>query len=151
MPEPAGIPPTPTRDALELAPGVTLRGEAFEFTFTTSRGPGGQNVNKRATRAQMRVALHALPIPEDARARLRSLLGRRVSADGVVVITSGEHRSPARNRAECVERLRELVVRALTKPRARRATRPSRGSVERRLEIKRRRGAAKRSRGTHEE
>lgn len=139
------------RDTIELAPGVTVAGSTVAFVFTTSRGPGGQNVNKRATRAEMRVALHAIPIPADARARLAALLGRRVSVDGCAVITSGEHRSQARNRAECVERLRTLVVRALVRPRARRATRPSRASIERRIEAKRRRGATKRARASDEE
>lgn len=133
--------------SMELAPGVVVPASAVAFSFVASGGPGGQNVNKRATKAELRVRVADLPIPGDARARLEELAGRRVSESGEIVIAADEHRSQGRNRAACLERLRELIVRAMVRPKRRRATRPSRGSVERRLEGKRARSVVKRGRG----
>jgi ribosome-associated protein len=146
MPEPTAPIDGVSPSDLEVAPGVVLPPGALSISYTTSRGPGGQNVNKRSTRAELRVALVSLRLALDAADRLRTLLGRRLTDDGEIVITSGEHRSQARNRAECLDRLRDLIVRARVRPRARRRTRPSRGAVERRLDFKRRRADVKRSR-----
>lgn len=142
------IPPEPPAagGAIELAPGVSVAEGVLVFSYTTSRGPGGQNVNKKATRAALRVRLADLPIPHDARDRLAGLLGRRLTDEGVAVISGGEHRSQGQNRAECLERLRDLLVRSLARPKVRRRTRPSRGAVARRLESKKKRGDLKRSR-----
>lgn len=131
---------------LTLAPGVVVPRDAVTLSYTASRGPGGQNVNKRATQAELRVAMAAIPLDPGARARLAALLGRRLTAAGDILITSAEHRSQAQNRGECLERLRELLVRAMARPKPRRRTRPSRGSVERRLEAKRTRADIKHSR-----
>lgn len=135
----------------EIAPGVVVPDVAINFVYSSSGGPGGQNVNKRATKAELRLELRAVPIPADARARLARLLGRRLTDEGVIVIAAEEHRSQPRNRAACLDRLRELVVRAMVRPKSRRATRPSRGSVERRLREKQQRGAAKRRRRERED
>ncbi len=134
------------RGTIVLAPGVEAPAAAIVFSYVASAGPGGQNVNKRATRAELRAPLAAIPLDPGARSRLGALLGRRLTDSGEIVITSGEHRSQAQNRRECLDRLRELILRALVPPRPRGRTRPTRGSVERRLESKRRRGDAKRSR-----
>ncbi|MFN0131601.1 MAG: alternative ribosome rescue aminoacyl-tRNA hydrolase ArfB [Phycisphaerales bacterium] len=136
---------------IELAPGVWVAEEALEFSFSASGGPGGQNVNKRATKAELRVPLAAISMPADARARLAGLLGRRLSDEGMAVIIAEEHRSQPRNRAACLERLRELIVRAMVRPKPRRKTRPTRGSKERRLNEKQKRGEIKRGRGGGEE
>lgn len=139
----------PTRvepGGIEVAPGVAAPADALRFSFVQSGGPGGQNVNKRATKAELRVRLSDLPLAEDARERLATLAGRRLTDEGELLITSEEHRSQVRNRAECMERLRELVVQAQVRPRRRRRTRPSRGSVERRLEEKKQTSERKRSR-----
>ncbi len=146
MPEPTAPIDTASPSDLEVAPGLMLPPGALTISYTSSRGPGGQNVNKRSTRAELRVAIDALPLDPFALDRLRTLLGRRLTDDGQIVITSGEHRSQARNRAECLDRLRDLIVRARVRPRSRRRTRPSRGAVERRLDVKRHRGEVKRSR-----
>lgn len=140
----------PTSDlagGVEIAPGVAVPSDTLRFSFAQSGGPGGQNVNKRATKAELRLRLDDLPIPGDARERLADLAGRRLTEAGELVITSEEYRSQARNRAACLERLREMIVRALVRPRRRRPTRPTRGSVERRLTEKKQTGARKRSRG----
>jgi ribosome-associated protein len=126
------------RNGLELAPGVRVRPEVVAFSYASSSGPGGQNVNKRETKAELRVRIAELPIDEGARGRLASLAGRRATESGELIIASDEHRSQARNRAECLDRLRDLIVRAMVRPKRRRATRPSRGAIERRLEGKRR-------------
>lgn len=135
----------------EIAPGVVVPDDAINFVYSSSGGPGGQNVNKRATKAELRLELRAVSIPADARDRLARLLGRRLTDEGVIVISAEEHRSQPRNRAACLDRLRDLVVRALVRPKSRRATRPSRGSVERRLREKQQRGAAKRRRRERED
>jgi ribosome-associated protein len=137
---------TPGQGTIVLAPGVEAPATAVVFSYVASAGPGGQNVNKRATRAELRAPLAAIPLDPGARSRLAVLLGRRLTESGEIVITSGEHRSQAQNRRECLDRLRALILRALVPPRPRGRTRPTRGSVERRLESKRRRGEAKRSR-----
>src|SRR4051812_37463595 len=126
----------PAPGSVTLAPGVYIDAGMLAFSFASSSGPGGQNVNKKATKAELRVPLYFLPIPEDARHRLAVLAGQRLTASGELVITSDEHRSQNRNKAECLARLRKLVVRAMVVPRPRRPTRPSRGSVERRLQSK---------------
>lgn len=141
----------PALDGIELAPGVRVPAAIIEFSYSGSRGPGGQNVNKRATRAELRVPLAALPISDAARTRLAGLLGRRLTDDGWIMITGDEHRSQERNRRACLDRLRALVVRAVPPPTPRRATRPTRTSVRQRAESKRRRADIKRSRRSPEE
>jgi ribosome-associated protein len=143
--------PAPQTPGIEIAPGVRVAPFLLQFSFASSSGPGGQNVNKRATKAELRIPIGELPISDDARLRLAALAGRRLTERGELVITSDEQRSQAQNRAACLERLRELLVRALVRPKRRRPTKPSRGSVERRLDAKRARSARKQSRqGGHE-
>ena len=139
--------PAPELPGLELAPGVRVPQGLLTFSFAASSGPGGQNVNKRATKAELRLPLWALPIPADALLRLTALAGRRLTDTGELVITSDEQRSQSQNRAACLQRLRELLVQALARPKRRRPTRPTRGSVERRLESKRSLSRRKQSRG----
>ncbi|QKT04053.1 aminoacyl-tRNA hydrolase [Ectothiorhodospiraceae bacterium 2226] len=133
---------------------IALPPEELEFHFIRSAGPGGQNVNKVASAVQLRFdAAHSPSLPEPVRARLRSVAGRRMSADGVIVITARTHRSQARNRDEAVQRLIALIQQAATAPTRRKATRPSRAQRERRLADKRRRSERKRARsspGTHD-
>jgi len=132
---------------VRLAPGVSVRPGVLRFTFVSSSGPGGQNVNKRATRAVLRVRLDDLPLPPGARGRLRRLASRHLAEEkGELVIAADEYRSQGRNRAACVERLSELVERSLRAPKPRRATKPTKGSVERRIAAKKRRGEVKRRR-----
>jgi ribosome-associated protein len=128
-----------------MAPVIPLR----EIQFRTSRsgGPGGQNVNKVETRVEALWSLEDSAAFDDSqKERLRQSLGNRLSAEGLVRVVSQRFRSQARNREAAVERLRDLVSRALLPRRARRATRPTATSREARLEIKRRRAALKRER-----
>ena len=100
-------------------------------------GPGGQHANKTASRVDLRVALAAIPLPADAAARLAELAGERMTADGDLLLSCDETRSARQNRALVIERLCGLVLAALVRPKPRRRTRRTRGSVERRLADKR--------------
>ena len=119
-----------------------------EFSFFTSSGPGGQHVNKVATAVQLRFdAARSPSIADDVRIRLRSLAGRRMTSDGVVVIKAQRFRSQDRNRADALERLVDLIRRAAEPQRARRPTAPTKASVRRRLDAKARQARAKQLRG----
>lgn len=145
------MPDTPSSSTIEVAPGVRVHENLLEFSFTTSSGPGGQNVNKRATRAELRVRLADLPIHPAARHRLADAAGWRVKPDGVLILDSGEHRSQLQNKSECLDRLRELVTRAIVVPKVRKKTKPSRGSKERRLAGKKARSEIKGNRRSRPE
>ena len=119
-----------------------------EFSFFTASGPGGQHVNKVATAVQLRFdAARSPSIPDEVRARLRSLAGRRMSSAGIVVIKAQRYRSQDRNRADALERLVTLIRHATEPRRARRPTAPTAASVRRRLDAKARHGRAKELRG----
>jgi ribosome-associated protein len=113
-------------------------------TFIRSSGPGGQNVNKLATAVQLRFDVrHSPSLPHEVRARLERLSGKRLTRDGVLVITAQRHRTQERNRDDALERLVELVRAAAVRPTPRRPTKPTYGSKVRRLEGKKRRSGVK--------
>ncbi len=118
------------------------------FSFVRAAGPGGQNVNKVASAAQLRFDLAGTQaLNERVKARLRALAGRRLTAEGAILILARNHRTQEGNRREALERLDELIGRALVEPKPRRATKPTRASKERRLEGKARSQKIKRLRG----
>jgi ribosome-associated protein len=132
---------------LPITSSLALPDHELTWSFVRASGPGGQNVNKVATAAQLRFDLAGSQSLEPAvKARLRSLAGRRVTEDGALIIMARNQRTQEGNRREALERLADLVRRALVAPKPRRATRPTRASRERRLEGKSQRRATKRLR-----
>lgn len=146
QPGPGDQPDAPGGE-VTLAPGATVAWAALRFRQSPSSGPGGQNVNRRHTRAELRVALLDIRMPVRARRRLRDLAGDRVTADGVIILTCEKTRSARRNQDEALERLRELVREAMVEPKRRIPTKPSRRANQRRLDEKRRTAERKRRRG----
>lgn len=137
--------------SIELAPGVVVAASTVRVSYSSSSGPGGQNVNRRATRAQLRLAVEELPVSPAVRRRLVGIAKSHLTSEGELLITSDEHRSQRRNRGACLDRLRLMLIQALRPPVIRRPTRPTRGSIERRLDAKRQRGQTKRRRQTPED
>jgi len=132
---------------LHITPNLTIDDSAIEFDFVTASGPGGQNVNKVASAAQLRfdaASCEALSRPQYE--RLVRLAGRRMTKDGVIVIQAQRVRSQEQNRRDALDRLVTLLAAAATAPKARRKTRPTRSVNERRPTEKRRQGERKRAR-----
>ncbi|MGV6813718.1 MAG: alternative ribosome rescue aminoacyl-tRNA hydrolase ArfB [Phycisphaerales bacterium] len=136
----------PVEYGVSLAPGVIVRAEDLTLSYVRSSGPGGQNVNKRSTKAQLRIEVGRIPLDHRAKAWLLEHGRAYLVGDEVLLIESDETRSQSRNRQACMDKLRALVVRALVVPKVRRATKPTRGSVRRRLEEKKQRSETKRRR-----
>ncbi|MEI8375231.1 MAG: alternative ribosome rescue aminoacyl-tRNA hydrolase ArfB [Planctomycetota bacterium] len=119
----------------------------FEITFTRSSGPGGQNVNKVNSKAILRWAVRGtLSLPEAVRERFLRKYAKRLTTEGELLMTSQRFRDAPRNLRDCLEKLRTMLLCVAHPPKLRRATRPTRGSVERRLQGKRRMSAAKKNR-----
>jgi ribosome-associated protein len=119
----------------------------FEFLYSRSSGPGGQHVNKVASRVQLVWDLEgSKSLPKAVKARFRERFGNRLTKDGRLVLASSRYRDQGRNLADCLEKLRALLLEVARPPKVRKKTRPTRGSVERRLREKKAQAEKKRRR-----
>lgn len=133
---------------IPVTPQIALDESELHESFVRASGPGGQNVNKVSTAVELRFDAARSPnLPEAVKARLPALAGRRMTQDGVIVIEAQRFRTRERNREDALERLVALIRAATVMPKARRPTKPTRGSQERRLASKERRGRVKSLRG----
>lgn len=135
--------------SIRVTARIAIAEEEIEEDFLRASGPGGQNVQKVESAVQLRFAAMASPnLPEAVKARLATLAGRRMTKEGVLVLTAQRHRTRERNRQDALERLLALLREAAAPPPPpRKATKPTLGSQRRRLDSKARRGATKRLRG----
>jgi ribosome-associated protein len=139
--------PQPVDGGVELAPRVTAPASSLRWQYARSSGPGGQNVNKVNTKAELWVPIGALAgMTGRAVDRLRTLAGKRLTIADELHISSDTERTQEGNRAAVLERLRELLVTAMHEPKPRRKSKPSRAARQRRLDSKRRRSEIKASR-----
>jgi ribosome-associated protein len=133
---------------LFITPDIVIPDEELEWKFIRSSGPGGQNVNKVASAAQLKFLLgQNVSLPMTARNRLRRLAGQKLLDDGSILFKSVSERSQEGNRRAALDRLARLIRAALEEPKIRKKTRPTKASKERRIESKKRRGATKLERG----
>lgn len=131
-------------DSIVLPGGLRIPLSELRFEFARGGGPGGQNVNKLNTRATLRFDVAGSPaLRPDVRARLLTALKNRITGAGELLIHAGEHRTQPQNRAAALERFRELLTDALAVRKKRHATKPTRGSVERRIAARKRRSQIK--------
>jgi len=129
---------------LRITSQIAIDEAELAETFIRASGPGGQNVNKLSSAVQLRFDVrHSPSLPDGVRTRLERLAGKRLTREGVLVITAQRHRTQERNRTDARERLTELIREAATPPVPRRPTRPTRASKERRIETKKRRSTLK--------
>jgi ribosome-associated protein len=129
---------------LDVNNRIHIPEQEFRWTFVRSSGPGGQNVNKVASKAVMHWNVDASPsLPKAVKERLRTLQRHRFTREGELLLSSQQHREQVLNVQDCLDKLREMLIQAATVPRKRRPTKPTRGSHERRLKGKRQRSARK--------
>lgn len=134
-------------EPLIVRPGLVLPASALAFEAVRASGPGGQNVNKVASKVDLRLDMSRVDaLHPEVKERLRALFKNAFDAEGRLCVTSQKTRDQSQNLEDAREKLREMILAALVRPKKRRATRPTRGSVERRIGEKKKRGETKASR-----
>jgi ribosome-associated protein len=132
---------------IEITPSIMIDEQEIEFIFTRSPGPGGQNVNKVSSAVQLRFNIReSTTIPFEVKQRLVKLAGTRMTSNQILIIEARQYRSQERNRQAAQKRLIRLIRQAVEPPKPRHKTKPTRASILRRLESKRKRGEIKRMR-----
>lgn len=131
---------------LRINPNIVLQDEELEWQAIRAQGAGGQNVNKVSSALHLRFDINASSLPDQIKQRLLATRDQRISGEGTLVIKAQRFRTQEKNRADAIERLRELIVAAARVQKKRRPTKPSRASQKRRMDSKTRRGQTKRLR-----
>ena len=131
---------------IAVTPSLQIDEREVQIDFIRASGPGGQNVNKVATAVQLRFEVHAASLPEEVKARLIRLAGKRMTSEGVLLIEAKRFRTQEQNREDAIQRFIELVRKSLVEPKARRKTKPTAPSREERLKEKKRKGEIKKLR-----
>src|SRR5581483_6493030 len=131
---------------LQITRSIHIDERELTFDLIRASGPGGQNVNKVATAVQLRFDVRGSSLPEDVKARLIKLAGRRMTQNGILVIEAKSSRTQEKNRQDAIERFVGLARRAAEKPKVRKKTRPSKAAKEERLKAKKQRSEVKRER-----
>ena len=131
---------------IDITPSLKIDERELQFEYIRASGPGGQNVNKVATAVQLRFDIRGSSLPEEVKARLLVLAGKRVTLDGTLVMEVKRFRTQEQNREDAIERFVELMRRSAVKPKKRTRTKPSRESKEKRLKAKKQRGKIKNAR-----
>jgi len=135
---------------IEITPDLRIDESELQIDFVRASGPGGQNVNKVATAAQLRFDIRAASLPEEVKERLICIAGNRMTDEGILLIEAKRFRTQEQNRVDAIQRLIELIRRALVKPKARKKTKPTEAAKEERLKEKKRRGEIKKMRQSRE-
>ena len=131
---------------MRISPTLDLDETLLEERFVHSSGPGGQNVNKVSTAVELRFNVALAPLSESVKGRLARLAGRRLTADGTLILQADQFRTQEMNRSDARKRLKDLITQALIAPKPRIKTKPTRSSKERRLKAKEARGGVKKLR-----
>jgi len=135
---------------IEITPSLQMDERELQIDFVRASGPGGQNVNKVATAAQLRFDVRAASLPEEVKARLIKIAGKRITGEGVLLIEARRFRTQEQNREDAIQRFVELVRKSLVQPKARKKTKPSAASKEARLKEKKRKAEIKKLRRSGE-
>ena len=131
---------------IEVTPSLQIDERELQIDFVRASGPGGQNVNKVATAAQLHFDVRASSLPEEVKQRLTHLAGNRITSEGVLLIEAKRFRTQEQNREDAVRRFVELIRKSLVKPKARKKTKPTQAAKEERLKEKKRKGEIKKMR-----